>query len=165
MTLVELLVVLLVTSILAAIAAPSYQRGIYQTRATRMVGDCQAIRAAAHMYRMDAHDWPADAEAGVVPPELAPYLGAIEFEGTGYELDWDRWEVPGETLVGISMVIDDPVLEAALVALASSFGPLWRVDNRYTLFIEGEEGFEEEESSNSGVGGGEGGGRWLNRGN
>lgn len=169
MTLVELLIVLLVTSILAGIAAPSYQRSIHQTRATRIVGDCQAVRAAAQMYRMDTHDWPADADAGVAPRELAPYLAGTEFEGTGYELDWDRWELDDGTLVAISVVVEDPALEAAVLSVFRTLAPTWRLENRYTLQIDGpmaaaEESEEDSVDDGPGVGGGVGGGRWLNRG-
>ena len=131
-SIVELLVVVLMLGVLAAIALPSYQKVMYRARAARIVNDLHVVRNAAYQYELENEEWPADVNRGVHPPELRPYMAGVEFEGNGYVLDWDAWD----PLYGIAVIVEDPLLESALLAtLRESEGAFMRMDDRYTYIV------------------------------
>jgi prepilin-type N-terminal cleavage/methylation domain-containing protein len=134
LTLVELLIVMLIVSILAAIAQPQLTAVIVKARAADAISDMQVVRVAAYSYQTDLQTWPADAATGIIPPGLEAYLpGDFELVKNSYTLDYDYW---GGTpfLVGVSLVTADSTLgRTALEMLAS---PKWNVGNKYTWVIE-----------------------------
>lgn len=105
-TALELAIAITIVGILAAVAVPNYLGFVRNVRAAQAVADIQAIRAAVYMYFGDHQAWPPEETAGVVPPELRPYLPPnIVFYKSTYRLDWDNW-----------IVFDPPVNGAAPVA-------------------------------------------------
>ena len=128
--------VVTVLAVLAGVAVPLYRQSLYQTRATQIFTDCQAVRSAAHMYYMEHESWPSDGSPGALPASLAPHLNATPFAGPGYVLDWDEWSAPEGTVVGISVVPSDPELEAALDEVLGQYNSLIRLDGRYMLAVE-----------------------------
>lgn len=120
---VEVLIVSAVVSIVTRIAIPNVNHVRTRARAAEIYGDLRAVEMAAHELEVDYQDWPEDAEPGVVPPELAKYLGqGFSFVKEGYRLDWENWYLPGglpgspETtrLVGVSVVPESEALADAL---------------------------------------------------
>ncbi|MBW3533694.1 MAG: prepilin-type N-terminal cleavage/methylation domain-containing protein [Gemmatimonadetes bacterium] len=131
-TLVELMVVVVIVSILAAIAIPNYRLMITKARAAEALGDVDVVYVAATSHMANQHTWPQDAASGTVPPDMDGYLpDDFSFAGEGYELDWDN----GGGLVGIAIVTDNTDLGNALLSLV---GPnAWFVSgNRYMRVLE-----------------------------
>ncbi|HUF74977.1 MAG TPA: type II secretion system protein [Longimicrobiales bacterium] len=89
-SLVELLMAVSIVGILSAIAIPNMRNMTFRARATNVAADLEILRLATLDYNADALRWPADAAAGVIPPELVDYLPeGFSFDGNGYELDFE----------------------------------------------------------------------------
>lgn len=88
--------VLLVLSAIAlglALAGPWIQDASLRRRAEAVVSDVEAIRAAALRHRAAGATWPSDAEPGVLPAELLPFVPeGVRMIRPARVLDWDRWE-------------------------------------------------------------------------
>jgi prepilin-type N-terminal cleavage/methylation domain-containing protein len=65
--LVELMVVVLIISIIMALAVPSYQRVQKKAKATALVNDMRVFAAVFQAYAHENGSWPAEAVAGIVP--------------------------------------------------------------------------------------------------
>ena len=74
-TLIELMIVVLIIGILAAIAIPKYTDVTLRARAASIVSDARVIVSAAELFAADNGSFPSGAPEGVVPQELEPYLG------------------------------------------------------------------------------------------
>lgn len=143
-TLVEMLLVVAVVSILARIALPNFQEAAIRARAAAALGDVEVVRTAAANYHARTNAWPAEAAAGVVPSELVQDLPeGFSFERSGYELDWDRWTIPGglpgtgaHTLLGVSITTDDELLGNAVAALVGPNG-WYSLGHSNTFLIDG----------------------------
>ncbi len=133
-TLVEILVVMLIVSILAAIAQPKLMGVIVKARAADAISDMQVVRVAAYNYQSDQQAWPADADRGIVPPGLDEYLpGDFDLVKDDYTLDYDYWG-GSPFIVGVTLITSDSALgRTALEMLAS---PKWNAGNKYTWVIE-----------------------------
>lgn len=131
-TLVELMVVVVIVSILAAIAIPNYRLMITKARAAEALGDVDVVYVAATSHMANQHSWPADAAAGTVPAGMESYLPAgFTFTGDGYQIDWDN----GGGLVGVAIVTDNTDLGNALLSLVGQ--NVWFVSgNRYMRVLE-----------------------------
>ena len=73
-TLIELLMVVLIISILAALAQPKLRSVLIKARATEIMGDLDVARLAVEDFHADNSRWPVGAGQAVVPPELVPHL-------------------------------------------------------------------------------------------
>lgn len=95
-TLIELMVVVVITGVLAAMAVPSFQRAVEQTRVDQAAATLRTIWAAQRFYRLEHGAYATKlvdlVEAELVEPELLqvddpdqPYEYAMEADaGTGY---------------------------------------------------------------------------------
>ena len=144
-TLVELVVVVAVVSILARIALPSVEEAIARARAAAAVGDVEVVRTAAANYHARTNQWPAEAQPGVVPPELIEDLpDGFTFDRETYALDWERWTLPGgisegafpRTLLGVSIATPDELLGNAVAALIGD-GGWYSLGHNSTFLIDG----------------------------
>ena len=82
----------LIVSILAAIAQPQLTGVIVKARAADAINDMQVIRLAAYNYQSDQQAWPSDVASGIVPPGLEDYLpGGFDLVNDDYTLDYDNW--------------------------------------------------------------------------
>lgn len=143
-TLVELLVVVLVVAILARVAIPSYRRYVYAARAATVVAEIHTVRIAAYAYHAETGAWPPDVNRGIVPPELAPYLGGgFTFVRDRYLLDWENWTLPDGTperpetgtVVGISLTTEDTTLGRAFIDLLGDGTAAATIDDHYTFIL------------------------------
>lgn len=76
-TLVEIMVVVVIIGVLAAIAIPAFQRVREKSIVSRYANDFRQFAAAFQSYNMANGGWPAaQATAGSVSATLAPYLPA-----------------------------------------------------------------------------------------
>jgi prepilin-type N-terminal cleavage/methylation domain-containing protein len=91
-SLVELLVVVAVIGILAAIAVPALRYAAAYARATRIVTDFNFFRTALMEYHNDSGQVPPETGPGIEPPELQEYLeGKLAWTEVGFAWDWENW--------------------------------------------------------------------------
>jgi prepilin-type N-terminal cleavage/methylation domain-containing protein len=93
-TLVELLIVVCIIGILAAIALPRVARAKSRAQAAEAIGAMHAIQIGATVFFDSAGGWPPEGSPGVMPPELGGYLPHRNtFSGTGWVLNWRQMSV------------------------------------------------------------------------
>ena len=134
LTLIELLTVVVIVSVIAAIAQPLYFEIVVKARAADAISDMHLVRMAAFTYQSDEQAWPSEAGSGVVPPGLEAYLpDGFELVTDDYTLDFDNWG-GSPFMVGVTLVTQDTMLgRTALEMLAS---PKWNAGDNYTWVIE-----------------------------
>ena len=131
-TLVELLLVVVIISVLAAIAIPNYRVVVTRARAADLLGRIDVVEVAVQSYLADNNTWPADGTEGAVPAPLVTYLPSdFLFIGEDFQLKWEN----GGGLKGVAVVTDNAELGNALLDVA---GPgRWFVSgNRYVFILE-----------------------------
>ena len=92
-TLTELMIVVAVIGLLAAIAIPSYAHARERSLNVRFAADLQVAKAAFIEYSMDHGKYPPDTTPGVVPDGMADYLRRIAWTQPttiGGQWDWDN---------------------------------------------------------------------------
>lgn len=111
-TVVELLIVVSMLGIIAAIALPRFNKARAHARAADIVGAMRAIRIGATIFYDSAGFWPPEAAQGVVPPLLVGYLPRKQlFSGDGWSLRWRRLAVAGGGTENLLVAqTTDPVL-------------------------------------------------------
>ena len=133
-TLVEILIVVLIVSILAAIAQPRLSGVIVKAKAADAISDMQVVRVAAYSYQTDQQAWPADVDLGIVPPGLDQYLpGGFELVKDDYTLDYDYWG-GSPFIVGVTLITSDSILGRTAMEMLAS--PKWNAGDKYTWVIE-----------------------------
>lgn len=144
-TLVEIMIVVSIIALLAAIALPSFLRAREQARRTKFVAALRVARDACDTFVIENNGWPADVNRGTLPPGMATYFDA-HFKWTaptpiGGKWDWD-YKVFGFT-AGVSVVDPDESEEdmAAVDAMIDdgdlTTGSFQKTaDNRYTWILE-----------------------------
>jgi hypothetical protein len=89
----DVLLALAAVALVAAMAYPRVERALMWRAVEAAQADVEAVRTAAVAYRDEAGGWPAPAEAGATPPELAGHLPPdFSFRAGSYTLEWGRWE-------------------------------------------------------------------------
>src|SRR5262245_59165200 len=66
-TLVEMMVVVVIISVLAAVSVPAFQRIQRKSKVTAISNDFRVFAAAFDTYAQETGTWPAEAAAGVFP--------------------------------------------------------------------------------------------------
>ena len=112
----ELVVLLLIISIGAALARPRIREARLQSLVSAAVADMDLIRGAAGDYQASQDEWPSEVDAGVVPPGLSSYLPeGFDFHRSDYTLDYDNWGgTPFE--VGVTVITSNADLGLRLLA-------------------------------------------------
>jgi prepilin-type N-terminal cleavage/methylation domain-containing protein len=81
-TLIEIMIVVVMIGILAAIAIPAFQKLTKRSQNTAFVNDLRIASEAIQRYSLETGDWPPDG-GGTLPVQL-----------TGYLPPPDRWSLP-----------------------------------------------------------------------
>lgn len=103
-TLVELLLLLVVLSLIVALARPMVYRSLVSNRAAEVVEHLEVAREAVLSFRLRHEAWPPGGGRGQIPPGLAEFLPeGFSFRGPGYLLDYDDWT--GSEAGGLNGVI------------------------------------------------------------
>lgn len=141
-TFIELLMVVTIIGILAAIAIPKFRTVKRRATATQMAGDFDVVRHAAMSFYVDSGYFPAEAEAGATPQGLKSYLPTnFTFQRPDWTIDYENWGSHAPTtktsvLVGVSFTTPDEQLgQTAMVLLGNA--PSFTVGSKYTVMIAG----------------------------
>jgi len=70
-TLVEIMVVVVIIGLLAALAIPAFQRSQRASQNARAINDFRIFVQAFEVYNTQRGSWPANTGAGVVPPGMS----------------------------------------------------------------------------------------------
>ena len=133
-TLIEVLIVLLIVSIMAAIAQPKLTDVIVKARAADAISNMHIVRAAAYTYQSDKQAWRSDVNRGIIPPGLDVYLPeGIGLVNDEYTLDYDNWG-GSPFMIGVTLITPDSVLGRTALELLGS--PKWNAGDKYTWVIE-----------------------------
>lgn len=90
-SLIELLTVVVLVAILAAIALPKLQSAIFNAQAANILGDVRAVQIAYSQFVADGGTRVRNAGWGTVPSDLAPYLpDGFEFSNDIADYRWRR---------------------------------------------------------------------------
>ena len=104
-TLVEIMIVVVIIGLLAAMAIPAFQR-VQQSAATnRAVNDFRVFAQAFERYATENGAWPPNAGNSVVPTGMSGEFKATVWQGVtsiGGKWNWDR--NLGSIIAGISIV-------------------------------------------------------------
>jgi prepilin-type N-terminal cleavage/methylation domain-containing protein len=120
-TLVELVIVVMVIGLLAAIGIPNFQRAVLKARATEAVSELHVIRVAVMGYLADTNTWPAEVARGRIPSGLGDYLpDGFSFAPEAYTIDYDNWSGTSEGFIGLAIITAEPELGAAMVDMLGS---------------------------------------------
>ncbi len=90
-TLVELLIVVAILGILAAITIPAIGNHQTETKVSTTVTDIRAFQQAAELAYLANDAWPNDQRAGIMPLEMAPFIRPNAFSrppAIGGQWDW-----------------------------------------------------------------------------
>lgn len=89
-TLVEILIVVIILGILAAIVTPQFAGAAEESRRSAFVTEIKVFMDAAEVYRARVGQHVPDGSSGQCPPEFADYIDANDFEsGTPIGGVWD----------------------------------------------------------------------------
>ena len=142
-TLIEIVMVIVIIGLLAAIAVFKYIDLTRTATAAKIAGEFTTVRLAAYNYEADHNNqWPSEQGAGVIPPEFNGYLPAgFTFTMPNYQLDWDN-RSPSLTpyQLAISMTTSDQALVDALRRQLGTRAPYFWVGNRLTFILIDQDG-------------------------
>jgi type IV pilus assembly protein PilE len=86
MTLIELMVVMTLTGVMAVMAVPSYRRGMEQSRVDQAAATLRTVWAAQRIYRLDNSSYAADlstlSAAKLIDPSIASTSNPFSYEIT-----------------------------------------------------------------------------------
>ena len=109
-TLVEIMIVVAVIALLAAIAVPSFTRARKRAHNANLINALRIGSDAADLYAIENHGkYPPDVNRGIVPPALASYLDPT-FDWTAPTPiggRWD-WEFGVQSVTAAISVVDGP---------------------------------------------------------
>lgn len=90
-TLVEILIVVVILGILAAIVIPSFANATSDTQKTAFVQDLRTFEKAIMLYHGEKGEYPPDGGSGTVPAGLEPYVRVADWQsGTPIGGVWDN---------------------------------------------------------------------------
>ena len=81
-TLVEIMIVVSIIALLAAIAVPSFLRARQRAQSSKFINNLRIARDAFDTYAIEHQRYPADTYRGVIPPGMETYFGK--------NLNWQR---------------------------------------------------------------------------
>lgn len=109
-TLLELLIVVAIIGIIAAIAIPSFLKMKTRSKTAAIAVDFHSVRDAALLYNSDNNVFPNETIPKAYPPEFKDYL-SVRFNFASpdpvYVYDWENWTGegvnPGDQGTGIAV--------------------------------------------------------------
>jgi len=143
-TMIEVLTVLMVMSVVVRIGVPQYQGVAIKAEAVQIAADLHVVQTAVNEFQAEHNHWPEDFGPGLVPPELAPYLGGFRFNRGRYQLDWQNWTLPDglpnrpntRAILAVSVVTEDRALGAALKEMLGTNIHSFTIGDTYTFILD-----------------------------
>ena len=140
-SLIELMTVMAVIGLLAAISVPRYRDMKRRAYSANIVSDFNTVRVASYNYWADNNAYPPDGGSGSPPPALVPYLPQnFQFSNPQYTLDYDVWPSPfnpTQLVVGVTVTSGDQELVNMVARNIKSGGMGINVGNGYTYIFAG----------------------------
>ena len=140
-SLIELLTVMAVIGLLAALGIPRYHDMKRRAYAAAIAGDFNTVRVAAYNYFADNSTYPPDGTVGTAPAAMLPYLPKdFSFDNGDYTLDYDVWPSPfnpDELIVGVTVTSRDQQLVNMVARNIAAGGMGINVGNGYTYIFAG----------------------------
>ncbi len=133
-TLIELLIVIVLLGILAAVVIPAVGNHTEDSKVTATIANVQALQQAAVLAKLATGAWPPDEKARILPSDMEPFLPANAFAmppPVGGMYDWQgSWgataavsiynaQFPFELWTKIDVEIDDGDLLTGCVRLVN----------------------------------------------
>ncbi len=78
-TLIEVLIVVVIIGVLAAIALPAFTRYMRNARAASFAADIRTLAGAGNQYALESGYWVEETNAGVYPTELEGYFSEQKY--------------------------------------------------------------------------------------
>jgi prepilin-type N-terminal cleavage/methylation domain-containing protein len=141
-TIVELMTVIIILGLLAAIGLLKYLDLRNQARSAEVAGDFRTVMVAAYNYYSDHNGWPPDGAAGMIPPALVQYLpSSFQFNKPEYTLDFDNFGLGGPNyVVGITVTSANSDLMTKLVRNLGNKQPYFHDGATLTYIISAPDG-------------------------
>jgi prepilin-type N-terminal cleavage/methylation domain-containing protein len=140
-SLIELMTVMAVIGLLAALGIPRYREMKRRAFAAAIASDFNTVRVAAYNYFADNNVYPPDGSAGAPPAAMVPYLPKnFSFDNGTYTLDYDVWPSPlnpSQVIVGVTVTSDDQQLVNMVARNIAAGGMGLNVGNGYTYIFGG----------------------------
>lgn len=120
-TLVEIMIVVVIIGLLAAIAIPAFQKVRLRSQASRMANDFKQFEAAFQRFALESGSWPTFTGLGLVPTGMSGYLpdaytqvsplgGQYLWSGPSQNIVLRGTEASDEVMLLVDTVLDDGVL-------------------------------------------------------
>lgn len=134
-SLIELVVVVTIVSLLAALAQPQLKRVLLRAQAAAAVSELNAVKTAVQQYEGDFLQYPDEVNAGQIPPGLEAYLPeGFTFTYDDYVMDYDNFISSGGAFrVGLTIVPNDVTLGEAM--RANSGDAIFELNGNFTWII------------------------------
>jgi prepilin-type N-terminal cleavage/methylation domain-containing protein len=133
-SLIELMIVVTIISIIAALAQPQLHSVLLKARAADVVANLNVVKVAALTFQGAQSSWPPDAAVGVVPTGLAEFLpDGFTFSDDEYTIDYERHGgVPYNA--GVAIVTTNSDLGLAVMDLLGK--GVFNTGTRYSWIID-----------------------------
>lgn len=148
-TLVEIMIVVVIIGMLAALAIPAFQKVRQNSRHSALANDMRSFAQAFETYSHENGSWPGDTGIGVVPNEMLNDNSSIDADAfrtttpIGGRYDWD-YDVFG--YVAAVSVADATITSAQLLQFDTTFddgdlntGEFRGTTGRYSYVLQEEE--------------------------
>jgi|UniRef100_UPI00404A46C2 prepilin-type N-terminal cleavage/methylation domain-containing protein len=118
-TLVEIMIVVVIIGILAALAIPAFQRLQRKAQNTRFISDLRTFSQAFETYAMENGVWPANAGSGVVPTALTGDISSswTSTNTLGGRWNWDKDRLGIVAAIATTGVTADAIQMAEIDAI------------------------------------------------
>lgn len=140
-SLIELMTVMAVIGLLAALAMPRYRDMKRRAFAANAMADFNTVRVATYNYFADNNAYPPDGSPGSPPAALVPYLPHnFVFDNGHYTLDYDVWPSPlepSQLIIGVTVTSSDQQLVNMIARTVQNGGLGINVGNGYTYIFAG----------------------------
>jgi prepilin-type N-terminal cleavage/methylation domain-containing protein len=117
-TLVEIMVVVVIIGLLAALALPAMNRTRERALATRISNDMRQFRTAFQAYALETEGWPLATAAGSIPAGMEGYLaaaylntrepgGAYSWSGATRQIEFTTLSATPGAMLLVDATLDD----------------------------------------------------------